>query len=499
MSKILEEARAYERAENAGISEEGRPIFHFSNPVGWMNDPNGFSEYRGEHHLFFQYHPYATRWGSVHWGHAKSKDFIKWEYLPAALAPDRSYDSSGVFSGSALEDEGQQLLIYTGVEERVLENGEKSIRQHQCIALGDGLDYKKHERNPVVSAAMLPKGSSMEDFRDPKIWKEDGKYYMVVGSRSADGSGQIALFCADSLDNWSFAGILDQSKNQIGKMWECPDFFSLDEKQVLMISFQEMEAEELEFHNGNNAAFLIGSYEKEGMRFTREKLQNVDYGLDFYAPQTMLTEDGRRIMIGWMQSWDNPMYPDTQSWSGIMSIPRELSLRDGRICQWPVHELEAYRKNLISYTGLCMERERKLDGIRGRNIDLELVLRGKEYKNFKIKLAADERRYTEIIYDREAEILSFDRTYSGLRRDLLCTRSMRVKSKEDVLRLRILVDSYSVEIFVNNGEQAMSSLIYTPLDASEIRFSSSGRALMDIKKYEVKSPLSKKAEFEMDL
>lgn len=485
MSELLEKARKYEETAAEKIPNETRPGFHFSNPVGWMNDPNGFSEYKGEHHLFFQYYPYATHWDSMHWGHAKSKDFIQWEYLPAALAPDCEYDYFGVFSGSAIEDGEKQVLIYTGVEEKTSENGEKCIRQNQCIAIGDGINYEKLEKNPVVTGDMLPEGSSREDFRDPKLWKEDGRYYMAAGSRSSDGSGQIALFCADTLSEWRFAGILDRSENKCGKMWECPDFYPLGDKQVLMISPQEMEAEGLEFHNGNNTAFLIGRYDKEKIRFEREKIQCVDYGLDFYAPQTMRTEDGRRVMIGWMQSWDNPMYPDSQPWSGMMTVPRELSLKNGRIYQRPVRELDVYRKNAVAYKEVCIEKEIKLEGIEGRCVDLEIQLKGGSYGKCRIKLASDGRLYSEIIYDREEKILTFDRTHSGFHKDTISTRSMNAGSENGMLSLRILIDRYSVEIFANDGAQVMTSLIYTPCNASQITFASNGQTCMDVTKYDI--------------
>ena len=482
MSEMLNIARKYEKAECIKIAKENRPVFHFSAPVGWLNDPNGFSEYKGEHHLFFQYYPYATEWGPMHWGHTKSKDFIRWEYLPAALAPDCNYDNFGVFSGSAIEAGEEQVLVYTGVEAKEQDNCKKRIRQTQCIAIGDGTDYKKYENNPVITADMLPEGSSLEDFRDPKIWKEDGRYYMVVGSRSADGSGQIALFSAEKIDDWKFEKILDRSENKVGKMWECPDLFSLGEKQVLIVSPQEMEIDGLEIHAGNNALFLIGNYENE---FTREKIQSADYGLDFYAPQTMLTEDGRRVMIGWMQSWDNPIYPATQKWSGMMTVPRELFLKNGRVCQKAVRELEAYRKNEVIYKDICIEKETVLNGVSGRSADIELSLKGHEYEKFRIRLAADEKYYSEIVYKRGKGILTFDRTYSGLTRDAVTARSMKVDNKNDELNLRILVDKYSVEIFVNDGEQAMTSLIYTPINATGITFASDGKACVDVKKYEI--------------
>ena len=485
MSKMIEKARRYEREESQKITRDKRPIYHFSNPIGWMNDPNGFSDYKGEHHLFFQYYPYATHWDSMHWGHAKSNDFIRWEYLPIALAPDQCYDNFGVFSGSAIEDGENQILIYTGVERKVTEKGENRIRQNQCIAIGNGINYEKVENNPVVTADMLPIGSSQEDFRDPKIWKQDDKFFMVVGSRHSDGSGQIALFCSEKLEKWEFIGILDRSENKIGTMWECPDFYPLDGKQILMISPQEMEAKGLEFHNGNNTVFLIGNYDKEKFKFTREKVQSIDYGLDFYAPQTMETDDGRRIMIGWMQSWDNPMYPDNQLYSGMMTIPRELSIKEERVCQLPVRELEKYRKNVIKHDRICIQEETECKGICGRSIDLQLTLKGNEYDKFKMKLAADDKYYSEIIYDKDEKTLTFDRTHSGLKKDTLCTRSMFVSEKEDMLYLRILIDSFSVEIFVNDGEQVMSSLIYTPISASKISFQSNGKTYVDITKYDI--------------
>lgn len=486
MSGLLEKAREYER--RAAEKESSlRPVYHFSNPVGWMNDPNGFSEYKGEHHLFYQYYPYATHWDSMHWGHAKSRDFIQWEYLPAALAPDEKYDSSGIFSGSALEDGEKQVLIYTGVMEAASAGGEKVTLQQQCVAVGDGMNYEKLSANPVITAELLPEGSSQTDFRDPKIWKEEDRYFVAAASRSGDGSGQIALFYSEDLRNWKLGSILDRSENKLGGMWECPDFFPLGDKHILMTCPLEMEAVGLEFHNGNNVAFLLGEYEKETMRFSREGVQNADYGLDFYAPQTMLAEDGRRILIGWMQSWDNPMYPVDFAWSGMMTIPRELTLRDDKVYQEPVRELEDYYKNMVQYSDVCVEGETALEGIKGRAVDLRVDIKGGDYGKCKIELASDGRLYSEIIYDREEGILTFDRTYSGHKKDTISTRSMRVSDRNGVLKLRILLDRYSVEIFVNEGEKVMTSLIYTPQSAEDITFFSSGKAYMDVKMYEIEA------------
>lgn len=485
MSELLKKAREYEKEMKDRIRTAERPVFHFSNPVGWMNDPNGFSEYQGEHHLFYQYYPYDIHWGPMHWGHAKSKDFVRWEYLEAALAPDKEYDKQGVFSGTALEDGEKQVLIYTGVEEKKAENGEKCVLQNQCIAVGDGTDYEKSACNPVITGDLLPKGGSRTDFRDPKIWKEDGRYFVVAVNRGADGSGQAVLFYSDDLEKWYFGSILDRSDNKVGEMWECPDFFALGDAYVLVVSLIGVYAEGLEFHNGNNVVFLTGKYEKETMHFTRTGIQNMDYGLDFYAAQTMQTNDGRRVMIAWMQSWDNPMYPEEALWSAMMTFPRELTVKEGRICQTPVRELGNYWKREVSYQDVCVEAPVELEGIRGRVIDLTITIKGSDYRKFKMKAASDGRLYSEIIYDREEGVLTFDRTHSGYRKDTISTRSIEAECKEEKLKLRILMDKYSMEIFVNDGEKVMTSLIYTPIEAEGIVFESKGKAYLDVAKYDI--------------
>lgn len=151
INEALKKACEYERKKEQEISSQERPVFHLSPRVGWMNDPNGFSYYDGKYHLFYQYHPYDTVWGSMHWGHAVSDDLLHWEYLPVAIAPDEKYDKDGCFSGSALAlDDGRHLLMYTGVRREEQPDGTVRDIQAQCIAVGDGLEYKKYEKNPVL-------------------------------------------------------------------------------------------------------------------------------------------------------------------------------------------------------------------------------------------------------------------------------------------------------------------------------------------------------------
>ena len=281
----LQKARAYEAEHGAAITPAERPAYHMTPYVGWLNDPNGFSYYKGKYHQFYQYNPYDVRWAPMHWGHAVSSDLLHWEYLPCALAPDSPADNGpGCFSGSATEmDDGKQLLMYTSVVAEKQPNGEMRDIQTQSIAIGDGLNYEKPACNPVLTQKDLPEGFSRFDFRDPKIWREaDGTYSAVTVCLTEDGSGAAALFQSKDGFDWHFVTVLERCNNQYGKMWECPDFFPLDGKQVLMLGPMEMLPKG-EFHNGHNVIAFVGNYDEATHTFTKENVQLMDGGIDFYA------------------------------------------------------------------------------------------------------------------------------------------------------------------------------------------------------------------------
>ena len=314
-----------------------------------------------------------------------SKDLLHWNYVPTALAPDEDYDKFGCFSGSAIElEDGRQLLMYTSVNQEKLEDGTVRDIQTQAVAVGDGKDYEKYDKNPVLTAKDLPKGASKVDFRDPKIWKgNDGNFYCVIGSRPADGSGQILLYRSKNGFEWEFVSILAKNQNRYGKMWECPDFFELDGKYVLLTSPQDMLPEGLEFHNGNGTLCIIGELDPETHTLKEQFCQGVDYGIDYYAMQTLLAPDGRRIMIAWMQNWDTLAYRCNDSgWFAQMSLPRELSVKNGRLYQVPIRELNAMRANKVEYNNVVIKDTRlTLDQIEGRTVDLELVIRPADKDN----------------------------------------------------------------------------------------------------------------------
>lgn len=486
--KLLRRAREYEET-NRPLIRPQLPACHVTGGVGWINDPNGFAPYRGEYHLFFQYHPYDNCWGPMHWGHAKTKDFIRWELLPAALAPDQDYDRDGCFSGGAVElPDGRHLLMYTGVRRIPVAGGRQEDRQTQCVAIGDGLDYEKYAGNPVLTAADLPEGGSAIDFRDPKIWREGDTFYCVVVNRTPDGSGAVLLYESPDGLRWKRNGVISQCRSRYGRMWECPDFFRLDGKDVLLHSAQKMLAQGLEFHGGNNTLFHIGRLDRENWEFLDETVHAGEYGLDFYAPQTLEAADGRRILIGWMQSWESARErPDGLGFLGQMTVPRELRIKNGRVCQMPVRELGSYRKNRVSYSGVRIEKKTTLPGIRGRILDMTLRIRpeGAQYRRFDLEIAKNDRFVTTISLLPETGTIRLDRTYSGFRHDILHTREFPAAFPGEGIRLRLLLDRCSAELFVGDGEQAASMVLYTPAEAEDICLRADKPVVVDVEKYDL--------------
>ncbi len=479
ISVQLTEARAYERLHGAAVSPEQRPLFHLSPTVGWLNDPNGFSFYQGEYHLFYQYHPYDTNWGPMHWGHCKSKDMLHWERLPAALAPDQPYDQNGCFSGSAAETpEGQHILMYTGVRK----DGNREF-QTQCIAVGDGINYEKLPANPVITKELVPPGGSFQDFRDPKIWWDGSQWLAVAGNRTEDGSGAVLLYASRDLKDWNFKGTIDRSRNQWGKMWECPDLFPLDGQMVLLVSPQELETSDLNFHKGYESLCLLGSWEPEKNRFIRRSVLPIDQGLDFYAPQTLLAPDGRRIMVAWMQDWDSAKcVPEGQNWFGQMTLPRELHIRNGRLIQQPVRELERWRGERTAYENVEVSGDMSLPGIFGRTLDLTLRLQAQDGP-FTLKFAQDNSHFTAFTFQPDCSLLTLDRSHSGLPKSHALSRTIPVRSREGLLELRLILDRFSVEAFVNGGEQTLSATLYTPQEATGISFQAQGKAVIQLEQY----------------
>ena len=489
MSPELQQAREYEKQQSKWIAPEDRPAFHLSPYVGWMNDPNGFSYYKGQYHMFYQYHPYDSHWGPMHWGHAVSRDLLHWEHLPAALAPDMPYDRDGCFSGSAVSmPDGRQMLMYTGVQRGPQADGSPDDIQTQNLAFGDGVDYEKYDGNPILTENDLPEGGNRAHFRDPKMWQcPDGSWRAVMVNDHLGQGGQVLLYQSVDLLHWKLMGPIATNGNRIGLMWECPDFFPLDGYDVLLASAQDMLPLDFEYHNGNGTFYYLGHWDEKNSEYSVESEHAADYGIDFYAPQTILTPDGRRVMIGWMQNWDTcNLHTRSVPWFGQMSLPRELSVRNGILYQQPIRELEDYRGEEIGYKSVTVENgEIRLPGIRGRLADLEIELEpdGPLFNRFAVRFAKNEIYQTTVSFRPHESVLKIDRKFSGSRRAIIHQRRAKVRHDKGKLNFRLILDRYSCEVFVNDGEKVLSMTVSTDLSAQEISFFADGKARFNVRMF----------------
>lgn len=468
--------------KNNSVKQEELPLFHVAPKIGWMNDPNGFSMFNDEIHLFYQYHPYSNVWGPMHWGHVKSKDMIMWENLPVALSCDESYDEAGCFSGSAIVKDGKHYLVYTGVK-KIMEDGKLVDRQTQCVAIGDGINYQKYESNPVITSDMLIENSNKEHFRDPKVWFEDGKYWMVTGNKTVDGMPLILLYSSDDLFKWEFVSVLAADTNRkYGSMWECPDFFEIDNQRILIVSPENISANQY-LHNGKNSVYFTGIYDKEKHVFDYNDGYLLDYGLDFYAPQTTLLKDGRRVLIAWMDNWEANIKPVTQKWSCMMSLPRELSIKNNLIIQKPVSELALYHDNMVCYQNVLINKRCELKHINGRIMDMEIEILNDDYRYFKIVIASGDAHHVDIVYNQNTNMIELDRTYCGMTSDMNCIR--RFKLFNSLNKLRMIIDKYSCELFINDGMQVASMTYYTDLSCDKVYFDGDN-VKVNIVKFDIK-------------
>lgn len=465
------------------VNPRYRPAVHLAPPLGWMNDPVGFIHWRGAWHLFYQHHPHGPVWGPMHWGHARSTDLVRWEHLPIALAPDSPWDQGGCFSGSALEaDDGSLLLMYTGV----IPNKDGSLLQVQCTALSnDGINFTKSPSNPVISQAHIPAGASAADFRDPRLIRREGVIYALIGSQDDAGHGQVLLYRSADALHWEFISVLMKGNNTQGTMWECPDLFQLDGADILMVSPQYMLPEGEAYRNLHSVVAFTGIMDWEAGTFHALSSQPLDWGFDFYAPQTALSPDGRRILMAWMDMWEQP-YPTAElghGWAGAMTLPRELSLKNGHICSQPLRELQKYRVRQRSWEPF------KLNGLLEIHqsapcFELVCEFRPEGAVTMGLSLCNGIGEETLLTFTPETQTLLLDRTASGYGSG--GTRQATLKSRSETLHLQLIVDRSSLEVFVNHGEAVLSARVYPRQHCRSLRlWAQENCVIMDMKLWDL--------------
>ena len=412
--------------------ENLKPLFHITSGTGWINDPNGLIKYNDAYHVFFQHYPFDVNWGPMHWGHVVSKDLIHWEMMPIALYPKIDVNEDGCFSGTSIIHNDKLYLVYTGFFEN---GGGENIRQVQCLASSDdGINYKKH--GIIIGENDLPKEFSVCDFRDPKIWKENDKFYIIVAARKKSGKGHILLFESVDLFKWKYINeILDNES--LGIMIECPDYVK---NLNLLLYSEQFQPNEGNYHlNIHTNRYAIGDLDVNVGKFKQSFSTIVDYGFDFYAPQVFANEN---IMIAWLNMWDRNIPSRKYGFAGMLTVPRRISIENDKLIQKPVWYYENEDSKIVSES---LIDEFKIGAIKlniNKLSEFNLKLRKKDNQYFEVSLAGN-----ELIFDRSKageEIIGAEKNEDSLKG----IRRMPIDNLENV-EIEIISDEFSLEFFVN--------------------------------------------------
>jgi len=317
--------------------------YHYRPQKGWVNDPNGLVYFKGYYHVFYQHAPnFEIPWRQpMHWGHARTKNFLDWEELPVALCPDHEYDNNGCFSGTAIVKDDVLYLFYASI------HGEEMIQTVSVACSTDGIHFEKYEKNPVIDGYPSDGGP---DFRDPAVCCIDGEYYCVMASGNPEAkAGRLLLYKSKDLFCWEYVGIMAQWENC--RYTECPSFMVAEDGRCLLTaSVCPLDAPH--YFSAMYGTFADG-------KFTVETTAEVDKGPDQYAGQVFRDHLGRNILITWIPGWRYGGYAEKDI--GCMSVPRELKLIDGTVYGYPVEEVRHLLKDedpavRRTETGFVIER-----------------------------------------------------------------------------------------------------------------------------------------------
>jgi beta-fructofuranosidase len=303
-----------------------RPQFHLLPRHNWMNDPCAPRFHKGTYHMFFQYNPHAPVWGDMHWNHATSPDLIHWKHQPIAIAPGPSaFDAYGIFTGSVLPGTDVATVLYTGVSRSSPEQEtirKQGLREVQCLATSVDPELRVWQKleAPVIDGP--PPGLKVTGFRDPCPWKDGDIWYLAIGSGFAQQGGAVLLYSSKDGRKWEYLHPLAEGKwnsgsksdpVDTGEMWECPDFFALGDKHVLLYSTER------------KVYWQVGRFDKQELRFHKETSGLLDHG-SYYAMKSMVDEKGRRILWGWVEETRSADACTQAGWAGCMALPRVLSV-----------------------------------------------------------------------------------------------------------------------------------------------------------------------------
>lgn len=414
-------------------------ILHLKAPGNWMNDPNGFLFYKGNYHLFYQHFPYAPRWGTMHWGHAVSRDMVHWEHKGIALFPTKREDQNGCFSGSAVEHDGKMYIFYTGVRYEVSDPEDIHVcvndqfeASQLMITSEDGMHFDNfHDKKVIIPAITDKKMGDRTHTRDPKVWRGKDAWYMVIGSKSEE-KGKLLFYRSENLSDWTYMNQTTTGE-KLGWMWECPDYFETENGQVLVFSPMGI-MDDGKIHENHALCTCVDFDEKTCSMNILDSYQFLDYGLDLYAPQSTVDEEGNRVLVAWLRM------PEAVEgkWNGMFCMPRVVEVEHGHIY---------FRLHPNVKKAFCRKIEMAAQADQdGYCVSMELPEEGKiSVGGYQIQ-----RKNGRIVTDRS-------NVFPELKDYRMQFETPEVK---EGFHLDIYVDKNMIEIYINDGEYVISNAVY---------------------------------------
>ena len=420
--------------------------YHLMPPTGFLNDPNGLFQKDGVYHIYFQYTPFTAGWGTKLWGHYTSKDMINFNQEEPFLYPDISLDRDGVYSGSAFVEDETIHYFYTGnvkLTDREDYDYINSGREQNTIHMTSKDGYKISEKELILSNDDYPIDMS-KHVRDPKIFKKNNYYYMVLGGRTSDNQGCVLLYKSKDLINFEYYNRIEV--DDFGYMWECPDLFELDGELFLVVCPQGISQRGYDYANVYQTGYFKVDYDFDNNTYKISEFKELDRGFDIYAPQSFLDEKNRRIQYAWMgipdAEYNNQPTVD-YCWQHALTMPRVLSYKNNQIYQQPLDEMKNLRLEKI--VSNCKNIKQKDTVVYEMQVDFD------KSQDFVLQIRDD----VQLSYLNHVLSLSLKQSGYG--------RSIRAVELNEVNSLTIYSDTSSLEIFINDGQEVFTTRLYGKL------------------------------------
>ncbi|MFC3931925.1 sucrose-6-phosphate hydrolase [Streptococcus dentapri] len=443
-----------QKIKNNAASSPWHVTFHVEPPHGLLNDPNGFSYFKGKWQLFYQYFPYGAAHGLKSWVQTESTDLIHFKETGTILYPNTSLDSHGMYSGSAMQFGDKLFIFYTG-------NVRNKNWERQTYQNGALLDSKGHLEK--IPQTLIAKPDDVtEHFRDPQIFFYQGEYYAIIGAQSLDKKGFIKLYKAENHNykDWTFIGNLNFENDATSYMIECPNLVFVDEKPVLLYCPQGMDKKILDYDNIYPNMYKIGQAfdTKTATLVAPSNIENLDYGFETYATQAFNAPDGRALSISWIGLPDISYPTDKYDYQGAMSLVKELTIKNGKLYQYPVETITSLR-----------QEEKNFDNYPSTNntYELELSFNQDSYSKFVLFADKDGKGLT-ITVDTKAGKITIDRSQAGEQYALEfgTIRSCDIDNRQTTAN--IFIDKSIFEIFINKGEKVFTGRVFPNQDQTGI-------------------------------